>query len=128
MLDASRNSLLYHKDSSFRIVAGLAGKGLSLQSINYPDRFIRHRGNLLYLEKKDKSKLFKGDASFLPRRGFTSTRKKFSMSFESVNKPGWFIRNSRYRLRISKYERSTTFAKDASWVPSSKCTFKLLRN
>lgn len=51
------------KDSAFVMVDGLAGTGVSFQSTNFPDRFIRHRGFLLFLELAD-SDLARNDATF----------------------------------------------------------------
>jgi Alpha-L-arabinofuranosidase B (ABFB) domain len=43
---------LFNADTSFRVVAGLADpEWVSFRSANHPDRYIRHRGFKLYLER-----------------------------------------------------------------------------
>ncbi len=62
---------LFRRDASFRVTAGLAdSRGISLESLNFPDHFIRHRNFHLYLDKNDDSRLFREDATFLVRQPF----------------------------------------------------------
>ena len=113
-LDESNiNAKVYVKDSSFKLVRGLAGKGISFQSVNYPQRYLRHRGWLCYIEVNDGSQLFRKDASFIPRAGLAARK---SLSFESVNYPGHFLRHSGFRLRVNKLDNSALFKKDATWL------------
>ena len=115
-LDESDGTPLYKKDSSFTIVPSLAGKGVSFQSLNYPDRYLRHRGGKCYIEVNDGTQPFKEDASFIMHMGLASTQSNFSKSFESVNSPGFYIRHSRFRVQISKFSNTDIYKKDASWV------------
>ena len=56
---------LFLQDSSFFQVPGLANpKGFSFQSINYPDRFLRHRDFDLFVEPANSPNLA-ADATFL---------------------------------------------------------------
>ena len=114
---SSVNAPSYEEDSSFIIIPGLAGKGITFKSLNYPNRFIRHRGWLCFIDKNDGSKLFKLDASFTPVRGLTGA--KGSVSFESVNYPGYYMRHAGFRVRLNKNNNSPLFKKDATWIPTS---------
>ena len=53
-VDQSNN--LYKKDASFMVEDGLAGKGISLRSINFPSYRLRHySGSGIRLEEIDES-------------------------------------------------------------------------
>ena len=54
---------LLSQDSLFVKQPGLAGGGVSFRSVNFPDRFIRHRDFHLFLESPD-SDLARNDATF----------------------------------------------------------------
>ena len=89
-------SALDKKDSSFKIVRGLAGKGISFESVNYPGYFLRHQGFALKLHKKEGSDLYKKDASFMVKRGLSGR----GYSLESINYPGYYIRHCSFQLFI----------------------------
>jgi hypothetical protein len=61
-------SCFFLQDASFIQRAGNAGQGVSFESTNYPGRFIRHAGYLLWVHQKDGSDLFNKDSSFVPQR------------------------------------------------------------
>ena len=84
----------------------------SLQSVNYPDRFIRHEDYQLWLDPNDGSDLFKNDATFQRRPGLADER---LISFESVNYPGYFVRHKNYRLWIDPHDGSGLFMQDATF-------------
>ena len=61
---------LYRLDTTFVAIPGLADtSALSFRSINFPDRFLRHRDFHLYLEPPD-SDLARQDATFRITPGF----------------------------------------------------------
>lgn len=61
---------LYYADSTFRIVPGLAdGSWVSFQSVNFQDRYLRHRNFTLYLEPATDD-LARADATFRIVNGF----------------------------------------------------------
>ena len=65
--DTNNNAelLLFLEDSTFVQVPGLANReGLSFRSVNFPDRFLRHRDFHLFVES-DNSPSFAQDATFL---------------------------------------------------------------
>ena len=105
---------LYQLDSSFDIVPGLAGVGVSFRSLNYPNHFIRHSGFKCYIHRSDGKPLFRNDATFIPRVGLADPK---GISFESVNYPGHFIRHKGFRVRIDRVDGSQLFRLDATWFP-----------
>ena len=111
-LDKKDSSQLYDLDSSFQVVSGLNGEGVSFRSKNYPDHYVRHRGYKCYINKSDGSSLFKKDATWIPRASLAGDG---TTSFESSNYPDYYMRHSGYRLRIDKNDHSDIFKKDASW-------------
>ena len=63
--NAIDGSDLQKKDSSFRRVPGLADpKGFSLQSYNYPDRYLRHTGFGFRLDPASTNPTYMNDATF----------------------------------------------------------------
>jgi GH43 family beta-xylosidase len=87
-LDSGVNPLA---DSQFRIVTGLAGTGtVSLESVNFPGYFLRHRDYQLWVERNDGGAVFRGDASFTQRSGLAGGS---GVSFESQNVPGRYVRH-----------------------------------
>ena len=105
---------LYKLDSSFDIVPGLAGVGVSFRSVNYPNHFIRHSGYKCYIHRSDGKPLFRNDATFIPRVGLADRR---GISFESVNYPGYYIRHRGFRVQIDRIDGSQLFRLDATWFP-----------
>jgi len=56
------------QDSSFRIVKGLADSaGISFQSYNYPNRYLRHSGFGFFLHPKEGNQTYLDDATFYKR-------------------------------------------------------------
>lgn len=82
-------SELDKKDSSFVMRPGLAGAGLSFESVNFPGHFLRHANGQIRLAKNETSDQFKKDATFQQRNGLAGK----GVSFESVNFPGFYIRH-----------------------------------
>lgn len=79
-------------DSQFRIVPGLAGSGtVSLESANFPGRYLRHKFYEFWIEADDGSAVFDADASFFQRDGLADPAAE---SFESFNFPGRFLKAS----------------------------------
>ncbi len=78
-------------DSQFRLVPGLADpNGVSIQSVNFPGCYLRHRNGEIWLDTNDGSQLFKDDATWYKRQGLTMFS---AVSFESKNFPGRYIRH-----------------------------------
>ena len=105
-------SELDKKDSTFRMVPGLAREGYtSFESVNYPGYYLRHQGFRLKLHKPDGSQLFKEDATFKSQPGLAD---KSGVSFESFNYPGQYIRHKNFHLYIEK-GNDDLFSKDVTF-------------
>lgn len=102
-------------DSTFTIVGGLAGIGISFQSENYPNRFIRHSGGECFLHEFEDSESFKDDASWIPFKGL-SENISHGYSFQSVNRPGWYLRHADSRVRIDEEGATESYKKNATWT------------
>ncbi len=77
-------------DAYWIMVPGLAGEGVSFQSINLPDNYLRHRNGEVWLDVFENTNSFKGDATFYQEDGLAH----FSMvSFRSYNMPNHYIRH-----------------------------------
>ena len=108
-------SELFRQDASFR--QGGGAKQLSLESMNIPDHFIRHRfsqGELTPVAPD--SNRYRQDATFVARPALSGASS--GISFESVNYPGHFLRHQNYRLILSRDDGSDSslFRQDASFV------------
>lgn len=89
-IDAGSSSL-ERADSRFVVRKGLADQGcVSLESVNYPGYFLRHRDFILRLEppsrrgRRERPELFARDATFCT----SPTRDGAAIILESVNYPG----------------------------------------
>lgn len=108
------------QDSRWKIVAGLAdSKGISLQSVNFPDRYLRHSGDQTYLQPNDNSSTFKADATFYQRKGLASGD---WASYESYNLPGQYLMHRDFKLYVAAPNgqqeiADATFAKALAVTP-----------
>lgn len=90
------------------------GSTIVLQSVNYPDHYIRHqgyRGKITPIQ----SDLDNRDRSFVVRGGLAGT----GISFESVNFPGYFLRHRNFEIWLDRYDGSDLFRKDATFIPQA---------
>jgi len=84
----------------------------SFQSVNYPDRFIRHRNFLGYLDRVVATdKVARQDATFHIVPGLAGK----CSSFESINYPDHFLRHQDFRLKLAKREDTQLFKEDATF-------------
>jgi len=86
------------------------GKDLSLQSLNYPDRYVRHRNSLGFIEQPG-DKLGKNDATFKVVSGLAGR----CVSFESRNYPNHFLRHQNFRLKLAQRGDDQLFRQDATF-------------
>jgi len=86
------------------------GKEVSFQSSNYPDRFIRHRNSLGFIEPIP-DELGKNDASFKIVSGLAER----CVSFESHNYQHHFLRHQASRLKLAQFSNDQLFAQDATF-------------
>jgi Alpha-L-arabinofuranosidase B (ABFB) domain len=82
----------------------------SFQSYNFPNRFVRHRDFLMYIEPATTA-LAINDSAFKVKYGLAGR----CQSFESRNFPGHFIRHQNFRLKLSKFQNEILFREDATF-------------
>jgi hypothetical protein len=86
-VDASSDALARRR-ATFEVVRGWADAScISFRA--HDGRYLRHSSWRLRLSQDEGSELFRGDATFCVRAGSVSG----SVSFESSNYPGWFLRH-----------------------------------
>jgi hypothetical protein len=82
---------------------------VSLRSVNFPDRFLRHKFDLAELDQIS-SDLDKADATFTVTVGINGPQPSIvggaaffddRVSFASVNKPGFWLRHQDFRLKLA---------------------------
>ncbi|WP_405773990.1 sigma-70 family RNA polymerase sigma factor [Streptomyces sp. NBC_01538] len=65
-LDTGDGSVLFHKDATFCPRSGATAGSVSLESYNYPGRYLRHRDNLqLWLDRVENTAAYRADRSFV---------------------------------------------------------------
>ncbi|GHH75354.1 glycoside hydrolase family 43 protein [Promicromonospora soli] len=80
-----------------------------LQSYNFQDRYVRHTN---FDVRIDPAVSPAEDAQFRPRPGLAGTG---TVSFESVNLPGYFLRHANYDFQLVYNDGSSQFAADATF-------------
>jgi hypothetical protein len=96
----------------FRVVPGLAGVGVSLESVARPGHFLRHQNSRLILSAWDGSGLFRGDATFHARPGLADPR---ATSLESSNFPRHFLRHRNSEFWMDAFDPGQLYAADATF-------------
>lgn len=91
-------------DQQWRIVAGLAGTGVSFEAVNAPGQFLRHSNYELRLASNDGGSQFAQDATFHREAGLANSA---WASYRSHNAPDRYIRHSGYVLRIDPISSAT---------------------
>jgi hypothetical protein len=103
--------VLTSSSSVYAQYKSLYGQVQSFRSYNFPDRYIRHRNLLGYIEPIN-NELGRKDASFKIVRGLANSK---CSSFESVNFPGHFLRHENFRLQLSRMINQQLFREDATF-------------
>lgn len=97
--------------ASLRVVSGLADP--SCFSFRRPDgRYLRHSSFRLRLSLDEGTVLFRQDATFCARAGFRTG----SLSLESYNYRGFFLRHVGDQMWIDKYDGGPEFQADGSFL------------
>jgi len=96
---ATLNDNITHVEfSQFRVVAGLADAGaISLESVDRPGSYLRHRDGAIWLDADDGSETFAADATWWQRPGLADSD---LISFESYNVGGQYIRRQDNMLSL----------------------------
>ncbi|HWO63852.1 MAG TPA: glycoside hydrolase family 43 protein [Umezawaea sp.] len=100
-----------YQDQQWRIVPGLAGSGVSFQSVNVPTSYLRHSNFAVVLAADDGSAAFEADATFTAVAGLADSS---WTSYRSYNYPDRYLRHSGYVLRIDPVS-TTTDRQDATF-------------
>jgi hypothetical protein len=87
------------------------GNIISLQSVNYPTHYLRHRNYIGQLTTIS-SALDRSDATFRTASGLAGGD---SISFESVNYPGYFLRHQGFQIKLHQSSGDQLYRSDASF-------------
>ncbi|WP_371576058.1 glycoside hydrolase family 43 protein [Streptomyces sp. NBC_01314] len=79
-----------------------------LQSFNFQDRYVRHTNFDVRIDQS----ITNDDAKFRPRPGLAGSG---TVSFESVNFPGYYLRSDGADFQLVYNDRTTQFAEDATF-------------
>ncbi|WP_329793502.1 glycoside hydrolase family 43 protein [Lentzea sp. DG1S-22] len=83
----------------------------SVRSVNFPDRYVRHRNNVAYVEPVGTA-TDRADATFTVVGGLANGN---CYSFESVNFPGHYLRHSSMKLVLARNDGLAVFRGDATF-------------
>jgi hypothetical protein len=85
--------------STFSIVRGLAGRGISFESVDRRGHYLRHQGSRVALHPLQDTQTFRGEATFHVRPGLANAA---WTSFEADSYPGAFIRHKSFALWVER--------------------------
>lgn len=107
-----------YPDMQWRVVTGLAGSGVSFESVNYPGQYLRHSDFVVVLAQNTGTAQFAADATFVPEAGLADSA---AVSYRSYNYPTRYLRHSDYLLRIDTVSAasSSTDKQDATFLLTS---------
>lgn len=110
-------------DSSFRVVVGLADKNCySLESQNYPGKYLRHSNSRVRLDSRDNTRVFDEDATWCTRPGLSGQ----GVTLESFNFPGRYMRHANSEVWLAQpggslpSDAAASFNEDSSWKAISQ--------
>lgn len=106
------SNLLNVSNGQFKIVNGLSGSGKSLQSVNFPNSYLRHRNGVVFLETFINNNLFKNDATWDIVNGLSNSSAK---SIRSKNFPSAHIRHRNGILYLENVGTTTLAKQDATF-------------
>ncbi|MGP3912200.1 glycoside hydrolase family 43 protein [Nonomuraea sp. 10N515B] len=86
----------------------------SLRSANFPDRYVRHRDYLAYVDPLNSASPLadRRDATFAVVAGLAHAG---CYSFQAVNQPGYYLRHYNMRLTLQRDDGSAIFKGDATY-------------
>jgi hypothetical protein len=97
--------------ATLEVVPGLADRDcFSLRTAD--GQHLRHASWRLVASRDEGTALFRGDATFCPRAGLAAG----SVSLESANYPGWFLRHVGDELWVDQLDGSAGFRADNSFL------------
>ena len=99
--------------SRLRARTGFMGpRSISIESVDMPGHFMRHRDGEIFFDPDDGSDLFKQDATFFDVAGI---RDPSMVSIRPYNYPNNFIRHKDGKLRFDPFDQTTLMAEDATF-------------
>ncbi|XP_065666635.1 uncharacterized protein LOC105849873 [Hydra vulgaris] len=107
------------EQQKYRIVDPRAGQidGISFEVIGKQGTYLRVKDNLLIPDNDTADPYFNKDTTFVPLRNMWF---KNFFSFESASKPSHFIRAVENEIMIDKYDGTTNFKEEASFLLNRK--------
>lgn len=108
-------STTYTQGGKFRVVKGLAGSGISFQSVKYPNQYLRHQNYTLKLQTRQKTALFNADATFIAER--PRGQRPDLVRLKSKNYPDRYVRHYEGKFEVSSktFRPGTPYDKDRSF-------------
>jgi len=105
---------VYVKDSTFKVIRAFDGnkRAISLESVRYPGRFIRHWDSLMCVEPYYEGSSWKNEASWLVVEGLHLTGVR-GISLKANNYNG-YMRDDGGLIKL-EFEASEQFSIDATW-------------
>ncbi len=105
------NTVTARRQSSFQVVTGLADARCF--SFRYSDGgYLRHASWRVRVTADEGTPLFRGDATFCPGPGTAPG----SVSLESSNYPGWFLRHRGDELWVDRFDGTESARADGSFL------------
>jgi hypothetical protein len=102
-------------DSTFVVVPGLSGSGVSLKATNLSDYYVRHQGGRFKVSPSDGTELFRQDATFQLRPGLAD---RSLLSFESHNYAAHYLRHRYAEFWLDAFTDTQLFRSDATFRSS----------
>ena len=120
LLPVGKGSDLFDVEDAIWIVRrGLADSaGLSFESKNYTDGYLRHRHGVIYQDRDDGAAQFKADATFIVEPGKNGQ----GLSFAALNYPSRYLRHYGGELFLAAeggpepWESENSWRDDVSWL------------
>ena len=113
-VDEFQSTDQYNLESSWRVVKGLCGSGISFLSMNSTNKYLRHASQNVRIDEYENTDQFREEASFILRKGLANDQK---YSFEPFKMRGYFVRHSIFLLRIDTLTTTDLFKNDATFGP-----------
>ncbi|WP_267380048.1 MULTISPECIES: AbfB domain-containing protein [unclassified Sphingomonas] len=116
----SKSDALSRFDASFIVRAGRGDATcLSFEAVNYPGYFLQHEDFRVKLKLGDTSAASQRGSTFCPRGALNGSADPATLSFESLDWPGYFIRHKNFETWLIKYDGTASAAADSTFRTSA---------
>ncbi len=75
----TKKKLRGNEEHAYKVVKGLAGKGISFESVAHPGHYLREQISRLYVSPTDKTEAFNKQCTFMIEKGLSGGSSAFSM-------------------------------------------------